>query len=258
MNGRKIAVAVLAVIFAILAPSLVFAEPNGREIIDNVYNRPTGKDVRSKMTMTLVNSRGATRERVIDQYLKDYGETEKMVMFFLSPADVRDTSFMNWSYDDGRDEDQWIYLPALKRVKRISSDSKGDYFMGSDFTYDDLGDRHPSEDEHRLLRMESIGNDTVYVVESIPREDDYLYSRTVTWVVKDKWIGLKKEFYDEDGDLLKTLDIRNVEKISGYWVLTDLEMHNVQENHTTNIILSDVRLDSGVSDDMFSERRMRR
>ena len=258
MNGRKISITALAVTFAILASSLLFAEPSGREIIDNVYNRPTGKDAQSKLTMTLINSRGATRERVIDQYFKDYGETEKTVMFFSSPADVRDTSFMNWSYDDGRGDDQWIYLPALKRVKRISSDSKGDYFMGSDFTYDDLGDRHPSEDQHRMLRTESIGKDTVYVVESIPREDDYIYSRTVTWVVKDKWIGLKKEFYDEDGDLLKTLAIRNVEKISGYWVLTDLEMHNVQEDHTTKIELRDVRLDSGVSDDMFSERMMRR
>jgi outer membrane lipoprotein-sorting protein len=231
----------------------------GQEIIENVYNRDSGEDITSDLTMTLINSRGDTRVREIKQFGKDYGKEEKSIMFFLSPADVRNTSFMNWSYDEeGRDDDQWIYLPALKKVKRISSDSKSDYFMGSDFTYDDLGDRHPSEDTHKLMREEILDGENCYVVESIPKEEDYMYSKTVTWVIKDKWIGLKKEFYDEDGDHLKTLSVASYEKIDGYWTILNSNMHNIQKDHKTLMELKDVKINTGIEDRKFTERIMKR
>lgn len=239
----------------------IFAQEKltGRQIIENVYYRPTGDDATSDLTMTLINSRGDERVREIQQFSKDYGKEEKSIMFFLSPADVRNTSFMNWSYDEeGKDDDQWIYLPALKKVKRISSDSKSDYFMGSDFTYDDLGDRHPSEDTHKLLREEKINGEDCYVVESIPKEEDYMYSKTVTWVSKDKWIGLKKEFYDEDGDHLKNLTVEKYDKIDGFWVILHSEMHNIQKDHKTIMKLKNVKLNTGIDDGMFTERMMKR
>lgn len=231
----------------------------GQKIIENVYYRETGEDATSDLTMTLINSRGNERVREIKQYSKDFGKEEKSIMFFLSPADVRNTSFMNWSYDEeGRDDDQWIYLPALKKVKRISSDSKSDYFMGSDFTYDDLGDRHPSEDTHKLLREEKHNGEECYVVESIPKEKEYMYSKTVTWVVKDKWIGMKKEFYDEDSKHLKTLEVNKYEKIDGYWVILHSEMHNVQKDHRTIMNLKNVQINIDIDDGMFTERIMKR
>ncbi len=231
----------------------------GQQIIENVYYRETGDDATSDLTMTLINSRGSERVREIKQFSKDYGKEEKSIMFFLSPADVRNTSFMNWSYDDaGRDDDQWIYLPALKKVKRISSDSKSDYFMGSDFTYDDLGDRHPSEDTHKLLREEKLNGEECYVVESVPKEKGYMYSKTVTWVIKDKWIGMKKEFYDQDGDHLKTLSVERYDKIDGYWVILHSEMHNVQKDHRTIMNLKNVEINIGIDDGMFTERMMKR
>ena len=232
---------------------------SGVEIIESVYNRAAPEDQEGTLTMTLINSRGDERVRKIEQFIKDYGSEEKKIMFFLSPADVRNTSFMNWSYDEeGRDDDQWIYLPALKKVKRISSDSKSDYFMGSDFTYDDLGDRHPSEDTHNLLREESFKDEQCYVVESIPREEDYMYSRTVTWVIKDKWIGLKKEFYDEDGEHLKTLSVEKYDKINGYWIIKHSKMHNVQKDHTTDMLLENMKIDIGIQDSKFTLRMMKR
>lgn len=234
-------------------------ELNGKKIIENVYYRPTGDDATSDLTMTLINSRGDERVREIQQFSKDYGKDEKSIMFFLSPADVRNTSFMNWSYDEeGRDDDQWIYLPALKKVKRISSDSKSDYFMGSDFAYDDLGDRHPSEDIHKLLREETINGDDCYVVESISKEEDYMYSKTVVWVSKDKWIGLKKEFYDEEGDHLKNLTVKKYDKIDGFWTILHSEMHNIQKDHKTIMKLKDLKLNTGIDDNMFTERMMKR
>lgn len=254
-------VIMLTLLTGVLFSLSMFAQEKltGRQIIENVYYRPTGDDATSDLTMTLINSRGDERVREIQQFSKDYGKEEKSIMFFLSPADVRNTSFMNWSYDEeGKDDDQWIYLPALKKVKRISSDSKSDYFMGSDFTYDDLGDRHPSEDTHKLLREEKINGEDCYVVESIPKEEDYMYSKTVTWVSKDKWIGLKKEFYDEDGDHLKNLTVEKYDKIDGFWVILHSEMHNIQKDHKTIMKLKNVKLNTGIDDGMFTERMMKR
>jgi outer membrane lipoprotein-sorting protein len=249
----------IIVLTAFSVSSFAQDDISGLEIIKKVYNRPTGTDQEGTLTMTLINSRGDQRVREIKQYIKDFGKEEKKIMFFIAPADVRNTSFMNWSYDEeGRDDDQWIYLPALKRVKRISSDSKSDYFMGSDFTYDDLGDRHPSEDTHKLLREEDIDGQQCYVVESIPKEEDYMYSRTITWVIKDKWIGLKKEFYDEDDDHLKTLSVKEFEKIKDYWIITNSQMHNVQKEHTTDMKLENLKIDTGIRDTWFTERMMKR
>jgi outer membrane lipoprotein-sorting protein len=253
-------------LFAAIAGSLLIAvaasgqaQISGRKIMENVYYRPTGRDIQSELTMTLINSRGEQRERQIKQFMKDFGTEEKKILFFIAPADVRNTSFMSWSYDqEGRDDDQWVYLPALKRVKRLSSDSKSDYFMGSDFTYDDLGDRHPSEDDHRLLREENLNGHPCYVVESVPKDPDYMYSKTVSWVVKDKWIGQKREFYDQDGELLKVLTVESYDNIDGYWVLLHFEMQDVQRDHTTKMQLQNVQIEKGIADSYFTERMMMR
>jgi len=252
---------IIIILLALLVAGTVLSaqEITGLNIIENVYNRPTGNDQTADLTMSLVNSRGDERVRVINQFLKDFGELEKKIMFFVSPADVYNTSFMNWSYDEvGKDDDQWIYLPALKRVKRISSDSKSDYFMGSDFTYDDLGDRHPSADAHKLLREEEIDGEMCYVVESNPKEEEYMYSKTITWIMKDNWIGKKKEFYDEDDELLKTLTVKESVTLKDVIVITLSEMHNVQSDHKTIMKLENVQVNTGVADNKFTERMMKR
>jgi outer membrane lipoprotein-sorting protein len=246
-------------IFALIS-GLIFAQDlSGLEVIQNVYNRPTGNDMTGNLVMTIENSRGNQRVRKIKQYLKDFRKDEKKIMFFLSPADVKNTSFMTWSYDDeSKSDDQWIYLPALKKVKRISSDSKGDYFMGSDFTYDDLGDRHPMDDTHTILREEVMGGKETIVIESIPKDEEYMYSRTVTWVMKDTWIGLKKEFYDEDDDLLKILTVDAQKSFGDVIILTKVKMHNIQRNQFTIMEFSNVEIDKGIPNNKFSERMMKR
>ena len=258
MKIKKLHILVLSLI---LLPAITIsgAELTGLQIVDNVYNRDTGKDSKGNLTMSLINSQGNERVRTIKQFIKDFGKVEKKIMFFMSPADVRNTSFVNWSYtEEGKDDDQWIYLPALKKVKRISSSSKSDYFMGSDFTYDDLGDRQPEADTHKLIREEKFKGEQCYVVESVPKDEEYMYSRTVTWIIKDKWIGLKKEFYDEDEDLLKILSVKKFEKIEGLWIILHSEMVNVQKKHTTKMELSEVKINSGIPDRQFTERMMKR
>ncbi len=251
----KIALAIMLFV----ASGLFAQNLTALQIMQKVYNRPTGNDMEATLTMTLINSQGDKRVRKIKQFIRDFGSVEKKIMFFVSPADVKNTSFMNWSYDkEGKDDDQWIYLPALKKIKRISSDSKGDYFMGSDFTYDDLGDRKPSADTHKILRTEKVDGLDCYVIESIPKDEDYMYSKTITWVVKDRWYNLKKEFYDEDGEFLKTLKIKNVKNIKGYWIITRAEMNNVQKNHKTIMELSNVKINTGIPASKFTQRMMKR
>ena len=248
------------ILLLVVSNSPIFSqEITGLQVVENVYNRPVGEDMTADLTMTLINSSGKERIRKITQFSTDFGDVEKKIMFFISPADIKNTSFMNWSYDEeGKDDDQWIYLPALKKIKRISSDSKSDYFMGSDFTYDDLGDRKPSDDKHSLLREEKLDGEDYYVVESIPKDEDYMYSKTITWVVKDKWIGYKKEFYDEDGDLLKILQVKDSQKIDGFWIIVDTMMENIQKEHKTVMELKNIKIDTGISKSKFTERMMTR
>ncbi len=257
---KTLKISVLFLSFLFLANVTTFAqEITALQVIEKVYNRPVGDDMTSNLKMTLINSGGNERVREIKQFSRDFGKVEKRIMFFVKPADVKNTSFMNWSYDEeGKDDDQWIYLPALKKVKRISSDSKGDYFMGSDFTYDDLGDRKPNDDTHKILREEKLNGEDCYVIESTPKDEDYMYSKTVTWIIKDKWIGLKKDFYDEDGDLLKTLTVNKYKDIKGFLIITNTEMNNIQKNHKTVMELRNVKINSGIPKSKFTERMMTR
>ncbi|MFA6506194.1 MAG: outer membrane lipoprotein-sorting protein [Treponemataceae bacterium] len=244
---------------ALISVTAMAAEPSGADIMQAVYERPQGKDLSGLLTMTLVDARGKERVRSIKQISGNFAAGDKKLMVFQSPADVRGTSFMNWSYDaEGKNDDQWIYLPALKRVKRISSEGRGDSFMGSDFTYDDLGARHPSEDTHKTTGTESVDGESCWVVESVPKDTKNLYSRTVTWVSKEKNVGLKRDYYDKRGTLLKTLQIAKIESLSSVWVIRQTEMKNVQKNTSTRMEFSDVVIDSGIAEDAFSERAMTR
>ncbi len=130
--------------------------------------------------------------------------------------------------------------------------------MGSDFTYDDLGDRHPEDDVHTVIREEKLDGEDFWVVESKPKDSEYMYSRTVTWIFKDRPIGKKKVFYDEDGDELKTLEVLAFEKTKGYLIITRSRMSNTQKKHTTDMRLENLVVDGGVSARKFTERMMKR
>ena len=248
----------LALSFGFLAASPLAAELTGTEIMVKVYDRPQARDMSAILAMTLVNAQGLTRNRVLQQYQADFGTAEKKMMFFLEPADVRGTAFMNWSYDKvDRSDEQWIFLPALKKIKRISSEGRGDAFMGSDFSYEDLATRQPSLDNHSFLRFETLEGSECLVVESIPRDrKSSLYSKTVSWIRPDVWIGLRREYYDARGLLLKTLTIRRVGELGGYWMILETEMKNAQTGHSTRMSFSGVKLDTGIKESLFSERSL--
>ena len=245
------------VAIALIALVSLSAALSGEEVMQEVYTRDSGNNMSANLVMTLTNSRGSTRERSIQQYRQNDSDGEKKIMFFLAPSDVKDTSFLSYSYADGRSDDQWIYLPALNRVKRVASDKKNDSFMGSDFTYDDMGTRHPSADTHKVIRTETIDGRKCLVVESIPKEAKPTYAKTLAWVVENEWIGLKKEFYLPNGKVGKKLEIDSYEKTDGVWVITDMTMSNVDKNSSTRIQMLDVTFNNDLKDSVFTERQMK-
>lgn len=245
------------VAIALIALVSLSAALSGEEVMQEVYTRDSGNNMSANLVMTLTNSRGSTRERSIQQYRQNDSDGEKKIMFFLAPSDVKNTSFLSYSYADGRSDDQWIYLPALKRVKRVASDKKNDSFMGSDFTYDDMGTRHPSADTHKVIRTETIDGRKCLVVESIPKEAKPTYAKTLAWVVENEWIGLKKEFYLPNGKVGKKLEIDSYEKTDGVWVITDMTMSNLDKNSSTRIQMLDVSFNNDLKDSVFTERQMK-
>jgi outer membrane lipoprotein-sorting protein len=229
-----------------------------KEIAYKVYNRNAPKNGESDMAMVLINKKGGERVRNLHQYFIDLGEVEKQIMFFKSPADVKNTSFMNWSYEDAtRSDDQWLYLPALKKVKRISNSSKDNDFMGSDFTYEDMEKRSPERDNHEFVRNETFNGEAVWVVQAMPKAEEQ-YSKKVAWISQEKSIPLKVEFYDEDEALLKTLTIEEVKQINGYWIVAKQVMKNIQNKHQTVIALSNIQVENGTTEGKFTQREMQR
>ncbi len=248
-----IAIAIALSIFAVEDKQIT-----GREIMVMVDEREDGYSRKSEITMTLVNKRNRQRVRKISNLTREYGEDSKSIMMFNHPADVKGTGFLSWEYDVKDKEDaRWLYMPALKKTRRISGSSDNDYFMGSDFTYDDLGDRSVDEDTHKLLGEKDCNDHTCWVVESTPEGEDEAYTKRISYVSKALKMFMKVEYYNKLG-LMKTLHFENIEKIDGIWTAQKLIMDNSSNKHKTVIEFSDIKYNIEIEDDMFTVSTIRR
>jgi hypothetical protein len=226
---------------------------SAREIVEAADDAPDGDSRRTHMKMTLVSKSGRSRVRSLLSYSKDYGKDTKTIMQFKEPADVAGTTFLSFEYDKaGKDDDRWIYLPALHRVRRISGSSKNDYFMGSDFTYDDMGDRDIEAYTYRLLGEQSCFGGSCWKIESTAKDPvDAGYSKTISLIRKDALKTVYAEFYDRDKRLLKKLEVKDLQKKQGYWTIVSMEMHNVQSRHKTRLDIKEISYDISVRDSLF-------
>jgi hypothetical protein len=193
-------------------------------------------------------------------YSEDYGKDTKTVMFFKAPADVKGTGFLTWNYDNPeKDDDRWLYLPAMKKTRRISgSSARKEYFMGSDFTYDDMGGRNIDQDEHTLAGEEQVGERKCWVVISKPLEEDAIYSKTKSWICQESLTAVRVEFYDRMGSLQKTLTVSDIRKTYSYWTVYRMEMQNHQRNHRTIISIHYMDYDMELSDNLFTVASLER
>lgn len=226
-----------------------------------------GDDQRSKLTVTVRDASGNERRDVYARYwIDNEGRDQvidKMLLFTEFPPDAAGTAFMRWGYlpEAGKNADQWLYLPSLNSLRRVSVRDPGDSFLGSDLTYQDVSYRPLDADEHRLVREETMDGQRFWVVESKPKERNPLYGRVVTWAGQaDDWADCnirRIEYYDSRDSLIKvqTLDWQN---IGDAWLWDVVTVENARTGGSSTFRMTEAEVNVGLEDRMFSERTMRR
>jgi outer membrane lipoprotein-sorting protein len=256
-NSINIRIHALIIIVAILSWACSAVAVDGVRIAQKVVDRNDGQDATSKIRMLLIDKRGNKRFRNLITVVKKYGDLSKSYMRFTSPADIDGTSFLTWENKD-RDDDQFLYLPALQRVRRIVSSQKSNRFVNTDYTYEDLQSREVAQDTHTILREEKIDTYDCWVLESIPKRlDDSQYGKRIIWVIKEIYLPIKIEFYDKRNRLFKIFTGKNIQKIDGIWTILDAEMNDLKKEHRTLMKTDEIQYNRNVPDEVFTKGYMK-
>jgi hypothetical protein len=244
-------------------PDWSFAdEPKAREIMQQVRDRDDGDNQTANVQMVLIDKRNKKRVRELRSFGKDKGEDTYTMMFFLSPADIKDTGFLTYDYDDWkRDDDQWLYLPALKKTKRIASSNKSGSFMGSDFSYADMTERPLEKYDFTLVQESEIDGHPVWVVQSVPIDKEEIsetgYTKSIQFVRQDNYVTIRSKIWLKKGKKNKYMEVKELELIDGIWVPTLVTMttkKGKRTEHKTILRTSNVKFDQPLDFDSFSVR----
>ncbi len=216
-------------------------------------------DSQSSMEMLLSNKQGETSLRQLRmKNLEVEADGDKSISIFDSPKDIRGAAFLTFAHVEGAD-DQWLYLPALKRVKRISSRNKSGPFMGSEFSYEDLSSFEVEKYTYRYLGDEVISGEDSYLLESVPTDKYSGYSKLITWLDKDDYRVLKAQYYDRKGSLLKTLTPSEYKQyLDNYWRAHNMLMENHQTGKSTKLTWLNFEFLTGLKDSDFNKNRLKR
>ena len=232
----------------------------GLEIAQEHDRRDTGfKDSRAVMTMTLRNKRGDESVRHLRvKTLEMEGDGDKSMSVFDKPRDVKGTAMLTYSHGL-RPDDQWLYLPSLKRVKRISSRNKSGPFMGSEFAYEDIGSQEVEKYTYNYLRDEVLNGVDCFVVEGRPAYEYSGYTRREVWYDKAEYRPMQVVFYDRKGSLLKTLSYRDYQQyLDKYWRAAEMYMENHQTGKSTTLAWSDYQFQTGLTARDFDKNSLKR
>lgn len=215
-----------------------------------------GKDFKSRVIMKLISKGGQERVRELTMLRKNYGDAggdQKYFMYFFQPADVKDMTFMVYKYPV-KDDDRWLFVPAINMVRRIAAQDKTSSFVGSDFTYEDVSGRDVADDTHTITKEEKIGARDCYVIKSAPKAADVDYSYKISWIDKAVFLPLKEEYYDRKGELYKVFSADEIKDVKGFPTITKRTMKNLHSGHRTEVsyIKSDYNI--GIEDSLFTER----
>ncbi len=254
-----------ATVAAILTPLSARADdPRAREIMQRVEDREDGDNRVNDMLMILIDKNGDERIRKIHTFTKDFGEDTHRIMFFLHPPDVKDTGFLTYDYDDPeKDDDQWLYLPALRKTKRIATDDKSSSFMGSDLNYADMTSRDLEDYDFKLMKEMEVAGHKVWLIESLPRSGEVIdetgYEKSILFVRRDNHYVVRAVHWVRDGGYLKYFDVKDLKQIDGIW--TGLETHVTKKKgkvteHKTILKLENVAYNQDLDEDLFTVRRL--
>jgi len=270
MHKRSAVIMLLVVFTGVMLPAYA-DEPqrlSARDIVKYCNYKNPGNDQRSRLTITLRDKDGNEKKNVYRRLWKNYkgndGIDDKMVLFTEFPPDAEGVGFMRWAYTSNADKnaDQWIYLPTLKKIRRVSVRDPGDSFLGSDLTYFDISGRSIDADEYKIIKTDRNGENDIIVVESTPKADSAsLYSRVDSYFVKgvnDNWDSCVKrqtDFFDKKDQPLKQQVIK-WQKVKDAWVWDEMQVRNVQTGHSSVFNITDVEINVGLDDEIFSERNL--
>ncbi len=212
----------------------------------------------SKTQMILINASGQKSVRDLLMKTLEGENGDKTISTFLSPADVKGTKVLGFEHID-RDDDQWLYLPALKRVKRIASKNRSGSFMGSEFSYEDIGNqnykKYTFEGEPEKVMLDGL---ETYKGIRVPKDKNSGYTKQITWVDTKDFLIRKIEYYDRKKELLKTATFSDYKKIDGIWRVGKIEMKNHQNDKSTILIWKEDMINAGLSDKDFNKRELKK
>ncbi len=249
-----------------LASNSLTVLPSGKEVAEKINSRDEGEVVSRKLSIVMRDKRGKTRHRETMSYRKYYEGEKRTVIFYLSPKNIKDTAFLTYDYTAiEHDDNQWLYLPALRKVRRISASDRGDYFLGTDMTYEDikLETRVSTAD----FNFQTIGQCEIdgYLglqIEGIPINQKIAkelgYSKTLSCVDNKIWMIRHSQFWNIKGKLLKTVYISNIEKIQGIWTQQNIDVENHKTGHSTSMMFSTVDYKTPVPDNFFTTTAIKR
>ena len=234
--------------------SIVFGQ-SGYEITKTLDEKSKPKNMISKTTMVLTNSKGKTRNSVMISKTMD--NSRRQLIWFLEPKDDKGVSFLKIEHDD-RDDEMRIWLPAFKRVRRISASKKGDSFMGSDLSYEDMTSRSLDENEYKRLDDETVNERECFVIEVTPNvSQKSSYSKHKIWIVKDDLYIIKEESYDKRKKLKKEKSFSYI-KIDNYDIMSKISVKDIQKDHKTDISFEQVKVDTDMPEKIFQEKSLKR
>ncbi len=258
-GGTKLVLAMMLALFC-LSGYAQTDEEKGLEIVTEVDSRDTGfGDSTANLEMVLRNRHGdETLRKLSMRTLEVIGDGDKSLSIFDSPRDVKGTAFLSFTHALEPDE-QWLYLPALKRVKRISSSNKSGPFMGSEYAYEDLTSFEVPKFKYKYLREEQLDGKDCFVVEFYPQYEHSGYTRENVWIEKERYIPLKVDYYDRKDALLKTLRYTSYRQyLDQYWRADDMLMENHQNGKSTLLKWHDYQFRNGLSDRDFDRNTLKR
>ena len=257
------AIVALPAVFALPLLAHAQGEPSGLEIATKADEARRAKSEHQVLTMTLENSRGQKRVRTIEGWEREISdEEEHRFSRFKEPADVKDTTLLTYDYEE-KDDDIWLYLPALKKVKRILSSNKGDYFMGSDFTYEDMENIDLVNWTYTVAGKETVADAECWIVDAVANTDkersETSYNKLRYWIGTEDYLFRKIDYTDKKDRQSKQLivsDIRTTSPSDPRKRGHKMEMKNFLTEHKTVLDISTLELDVPVNDDLFSQRNL--
>ncbi|MBT4838119.1 MAG: outer membrane lipoprotein-sorting protein [Methylococcales bacterium] len=259
---KLISCPIICLSMSIISPP-AFAEDlvaKGLNIAKKVDFLDTGyEDLSADMEMILRNRQGKeTRRKMRNKTLEYVKDGDKSLMIFDSPKDVKGTALLTFSHKK-KSDDQWLYLPVLKRVKRISSSNKSGPFMGSEFAYEDLSSQEVEKYTYKFIKDEMIDNQNCFVIERKPRYKRSGYKRQLLWISQKIYQPLKIDFFDRKNTLLKTLIFKDYKQYSEkFWRASELFMQNHQNGKSTTLKWNNYQFKNGYKSSHFSKNSLKR